>query len=105
MLFGYRGGKNRITPKVWLKLARAEREAGIISVERVQDEENADHSVNPKQAGVGESAHVVREKLLRERKEEGAGDGHRPPLQEGLEARVARLETALQAIQEALKNL
>lgn len=28
MLFAYRSGKNRITPKVWLKLERAEREAG-----------------------------------------------------------------------------
>ena len=27
MLFAYRAGKNRITPKVWLKLERAEREA------------------------------------------------------------------------------
>ena len=29
MLFAYRSGKNRITPRVWRKLERAEREAGL----------------------------------------------------------------------------
>lgn len=46
MLYAYRQGKNRITNKVWLKLERAE---------------NAESSAKPKDHGIGESAHVVRE--------------------------------------------
>lgn len=56
MLFAYRSGKNRITPKVWLKLERAEVAAGGKSPESA---ENAESSGDPKQADVGDSAHSV----------------------------------------------
>lgn len=54
MLFAYRGGKNRITPKVWLKLERAERQ--VAGQESATDAEPviAEHETNPKEFGSAE---------------------------------------------------
>jgi transcriptional regulator with XRE-family HTH domain len=63
--------------------------------------ENAESSAKPKEEGIGESACVIREEPRIYRTEGVPGGGRKPALEE----RVERLETALQAIQEALKNL
>lgn len=56
MVFAYRSGKNRITPKVWLKLQLAEQEAGIIGVPSAQ---NAGSSTYPKELDEAKIENVV----------------------------------------------
>lgn len=59
MLHAYRSGKNRITPKVWLKLERAEREAGIAADELPPESNFENSSAYPKEADVVNPAHFL----------------------------------------------
>ena len=54
MVFAYRSGKSRITGKVWRKLMDAEHAAGI---DGAPPAENAESSTDPKESGIGDSAH------------------------------------------------
>lgn len=58
MLFAYRKGTNRITPKVWLKLEAAERKAGIRpdkdSHGRTEDANLANNVTNPNEMDASE---------------------------------------------------
>lgn len=66
MVFAYRGGKNPITQKVWLKLEAAEAKAR----EKGQQKASiAESSANLKQLGIGETAHAMREEPLTYRAE------------------------------------
>jgi predicted transcriptional regulator len=106
MVFAYRGGKNPITQKVWLKLKAAEEKAANTSELK---RENAKSSADAKNPGIGESAHDECANLPRDdlRPYGGkASDGQRPPLQErAMEERVARLERIIEGLQHALKEL
>ena len=99
MLFAYRSGKNRITPKVWLKLDEAESLAGIGRNIPL----NAESSGNLKDKGISESASVVRE-------DPPVYNAQRVELP--IDQRLARLESAIdrmtagqERIAEALEAL
>lgn len=92
MVYAYRGGKNRITQKVWLKLAEAENKA--VS-KFTSEDEKTESSAKVKDSDVGESACVMRE--------DSPISGARHPQQLSLDERVERLEKVMAAIAEALK--
>jgi hypothetical protein len=64
MLHAYRSGKNRITPKVWLKLERAERDAGISYDDSLPKSDFEYKSANPKQVDLVNPPHLLCEDPL-----------------------------------------
>jgi transcriptional regulator with XRE-family HTH domain len=95
MLFSYRSGKNRITPKVWLKLERAERTAGIETEKEAEEAGNAESDGNPK-----EFPSVVREDLAIYRV-----GGAAVPKAETAEQRLSRMEDALMEMADRMEEL
>jgi hypothetical protein len=91
-LFGYRAGNIRISNKAWSKLERAERQ--------VEQSSNAESSTNPKDSSVSETE-IPSPSVLRDDVKPYGGD----PAKMTLEARVAKLEAALEAIRRALGGL
>jgi hypothetical protein len=92
MLHAYRSGKNRITPKVWLKLERAEREAGICADELPEKSEAAESSANPKEPPVMNYAHSLCEQPAEYRVKSTT------PTDPNLLAVLDRIATALEEI-------
>lgn len=71
--------------------------------------ENAESSGNPKECGIGESAHVLRDQtpIYRARGPgKGTSDGDRPPLQDDpVAAAFAKIREGLDLLEQLMKNM
>ena len=96
LFYEIRDGKRTVSDKVWRKLEAAERAFGIAPLGGTP----AESSISPKQTGIGETAHLVRDDPVPYRTHA------EPPerVQLSLDERIERLERIVDALADLLGN-